>query len=185
MTVSIHAPVRERLLTRLRGRGRRGFNSRSREGATLRRGTPLDDDLCFNSRSREGATRRGHACGEARRRVSIHAPVRERREFGGGVAHAPVSIHAPVRERLLGALHPAQDVGVSIHAPVRERRVGAVHPHGVGGAVSIHAPVRERHPRPQGRGRHHRRFNSRSREGATLLRVVRQMRRTRFQFTLP
>ena len=60
----------------------------------------------------------------AAEKVSIHAPVRERR--GGGVkgcAVFEVSIHAPVRERRDIFSHRFGDGSVSIHAPVRERRV--------------------------------------------------------------
>ena len=77
--------------------GRR-FNSRSREGATIKHHF---DQLKtgFNSRSREGATDavRGHI---EQLGVSIHAPVRERQGARRkGMEKLTVSIHAPVRER--------------------------------------------------------------------------------------
>ena len=75
--VSIHAPVRERLTSRCTSGNKRGFNSRSRKGATIA-------DKFYNRL----------------RIVSIHAPVRERRTFVTGGRTGTVSIHAPVRERL-------------------------------------------------------------------------------------
>ena len=56
---------------------------------------------------------------------------------------------------------------VSIHAPVRERR--RIHrSERITRKVSIHAPVRERQPCSRTDG-HTSRFNSRSREGATVV----------------
>ena len=54
--VSTHAPVRARrdLSADLRPTSR--FNSRAREGATMRYGLILQLTSCFNSRAREGAT---------------------------------------------------------------------------------------------------------------------------------
>ena len=54
--ISIHAPVRERLLRSAAKAERENFNSRSREGATVDGGRIVDVYINFNSRSREGAT---------------------------------------------------------------------------------------------------------------------------------
>ena len=53
------------------------FNSRSREGATLKKCVFFFRTPCFNSRSREGATIDSD-CPLYSDGVSIHAPVRER-----------------------------------------------------------------------------------------------------------
>ena len=98
--------------------------------------------------------------------VSIHAPVRER----------PYAVYLPIvagsfnsrsREGATSVRNIAlRGMLVSIHAPVRERHIMTVHDDG--GKVSIHAPVRERRT-----SREvffvRKRFNSRSREGATII----------------
>ena len=75
----------------------------------------------FNSRSREGATEKYHAKIDACR-VSIHAPVRERR-----AETAPIqmiwSFNSRSREGATTAnIITTKRLRVSIHAPVRERR---------------------------------------------------------------
>ena len=76
LIVSIHAPVRERQLSIAFTNSWSGFNSRSREGATL---IKAKLKRVFG--------------------VSIHAPVRERRYIYVLFFYDFVSIHAPVRER--------------------------------------------------------------------------------------
>ena len=107
--VSIHAPVRERLTSRCTSGNKRGFNSRSRKGATIAdkfynrlrivsihapvRERPQDSinsnrRKCFNSRSRKGATK-----------VIFCSPYgRDESRLPAGY-YSTVSIHAPVRER--------------------------------------------------------------------------------------
>ena len=75
-------------------------------------------------------------------RVSIHAPVRVRRQSRRELRGMPVSIHAPVRVRR-GNLVVKVCLDVSIHAPVRVR----LYP-------STALPMQSG-------------FNSRTREGAT------------------
>ena len=75
--VSIHAPVRERLIKQLRIQALQRFNSRSREGATSSIAS-REFYFSFNSRSREGATTGSFRFYDFFA-VSIHAPVRERR----------------------------------------------------------------------------------------------------------
>ena len=73
-------------------RGSDGFGAKD---TRLRRG--------FDPRSREGATRMGFS-GLSGVNVSIHAPARERPLFAGTMSIAfNVSIHAPARERQLSA----------------------------------------------------------------------------------
>ena len=142
--VSIHAPVRVRRKLKRLSKSAKRFNPRTREGATL------------------------PACRiPAWLPVSIHAPVRVRRALIMGTDHVPgfnprtregatpdvsgrhlpqrVSIHAPVRVRL-------QLFGIFILTPL----------------VSIHAPVRVR-PISGCRETASRRFNPRTREGATYV----------------
>ena len=71
---------------------------------------------------------------------------------------------------------------VSIHAPVRERLLSSGFLYFR--AVSIHAPVRER-PGPSSAVRPPARFNSRSREGATMQWTTGGLQCAWFQFTLP
>ena len=204
LSVSIHAPVRER-----RSRKRRlfriisGFNSRSREGATLCR-APTAQAVGFNSRSREGATSRLRSSTVVLRTVSIHAPVRER-----PLRRLPPSdslrFNSRSREGATGASLIQEEEENGFNSRSRE---GATSPTTIWNgrrSVSIHAPVRERRQQTQYLPRITR-FNSRSREGATLepvdffvRKVVsihapvreRPTRRTRwrasrtFQFTLP
>ena len=131
LSVSIHAPVRERRVVRLSISTPLGFNSRSRKGATLNEQNlisfsyvsihaPVRERLvscrtdilrsCFNSRSRKGATsvsRRRQRMGK----VSIHAPVRERPYLDLDGFTQSVSIHAPVRERpeMMPEVYAAQE----------------------------------------------------------------------------
>ena len=164
--VSIHAPVRARLLDGQEHNGRVScFNPRAREGATPTDCGDYQSIACFNPRAREGATYKAALvilCDQ----VSIHAPVRARHGFDHHIdllangfnpraregATCPtcatsspplVSIHAPVRARQRDAGLAWRVRKVSIHAPVRARPDC-----GVEGAecitVSIHAPVRAR-----------------------------------------
>ena len=75
------------------------FNPRPRKEATVLQGTTSDVDA-----------------------VSIHAPVRRRRQQELIKANAClVSIHAPVRRRLRSVTTDVNAIAVSIHAPVRRR----------------------------------------------------------------
>ena len=118
----------------------------------------------FNSRSRERAT--GKRISRRRQvAVSIHALVRERRQYHQRTTPRNVSIHALVRERRTSIAFLPFLYLVSIHALVRERH--RVVYFGIDGTVvSIHALVRERQPAAL-RSSTRRCFNSRSRERAT------------------
>ena len=74
----------------------------------------------FNSRTREGATLSFEGLSDSLQ-VSIHAPVRVRLEGAKKLfMQVVVSIHAPVRVRLIAEFAKAL-ITVSIHAPVRVR----------------------------------------------------------------
>ena len=119
-----------------------GFNPRSREGATQKRPKIIQAAQSFNPRSREGATisiRRLFRLS----RVSIHAPVRERRHDVPDVSVlCTVSIHAPVRERLHELME--QTKNDSFNPRSREGATMLARLQAVIDQVSIHAPVRER-----------------------------------------
>ena len=90
-----------RLWYGVNGRGRASFNSRTREGATGNLPSFVGVNARFNSRTREGATEVFMRNIGNIYSVSIHAPVRVRRQHFGSVSvDGVVSIHAPVRVRL-------------------------------------------------------------------------------------
>ena len=98
-SISIHAPVWERLSHRGRWSGRTDFNPRSRMGAT--------DAIVSAMTLRE---------------ISIHAPVWERPCVARcSVTDMRISIHAPVWERHLEREGADVASNISIHAPVWER----------------------------------------------------------------
>ena len=76
-----------------------GFNSRTREGATVWVGGTDDNGDSFNSRTREGATWRAPA--DRRRGKCFNSRTREgaTHRVPGGQDTIRVSIHAPVRVR--------------------------------------------------------------------------------------
>ena len=79
------------------------------------------------------------------RKISIHAPSRERRLvcFLLAVNQYSISIHAPSRERLSASRKILPCLSISIHAPSRERLKRMIEfcwQH----EISIHAPSRER-----------------------------------------
>ena len=75
--ISIHAPLRERLLSLPLGLQRMYFNPRSLAGATAYSSWPSCTSHNFNPRSLAGATL-GYVTDEILKRISIHAPLRER-----------------------------------------------------------------------------------------------------------
>ena len=106
-----------------------------------------------------------NALPSALRKISIHAPLRERRfYFGRPLVGQTISIHAPLRERPQIKSLERGKTDISIHAPLRERlsrgfpNSTLVHfnPRSLTGAtsksdrfwlnsdISIHAPLRER-----------------------------------------
>ena len=143
------------------GHPARGFNSRTRVGATFIPSHPTRPPICFNSRTRVGATLTPgdnipyHI-------VSIHAPVWVRLMDGSmNLGCIVVSIHAPVwvRQGLIGALpcpvrfqftHPCGCDAETIHKFMcgksfnSRTRVGATKTDPLCALelkVSIHAPV--------------------------------------------
>ena len=114
----------------------------------------------FNPRSLTGATEMLSEI-QIYRRISIHAPSRERLNTGVIVtSHLVISIHAPSRERLPQAFNSAFAKCISIHAPSRERLLHYLWAHLCGY------------------------FNPRSLAGATLKFFFR-FKAARFQSTLP
>ena len=77
----------------------------------------------FNPRSLTGATIRA-AIFFMDASISIHAPLRERRNMVVKLNNATdISIHAPLRERLRNASISDAYGQISIHAPLRERQL--------------------------------------------------------------
>ena len=189
LRISIHAPSRERPGAHPAPCRARHFNPRSLSGATEPSAVACDWSRYFNPRSLAGATLLcrlssmlhlfqstlpsgsddTQAAQHLRRRISIHAPLRERlnRYFGKNQIFV-ISIHAPLRERHFLHYFPAGVSDISIHAPLRERLVMLVlviivltnfNPRSLAGAtvlflssvffviISIHAPLRERRHR--------------------------------------
>ena len=165
LRISIHAPSRERPGAHPAPCRARHFNPRSLSGATEPSAVACDWSRYFNPRSLAGATLLcrlssmlhlfqstlpsgsddTQAAQHLRRRISIHAPLRERlnRYFGKNQIFV-ISIHAPLRERRRAAAHAerashfnprslagatkmvkeaAEAKAISIHAPLRERLV--------------------------------------------------------------
>ena len=99
----------------------------------------------FNPRSLTGATININAINSFNR-ISIHAPLRERRTiYGERYEKKGISIHAPLRERQITGRH----INRSIYFNPRSltgataSHVAITSPH----TISIHAPLRERlHP---------------------------------------
>ena len=142
ITISIHAPSRERHLCYFVRTAHVDFNPRSLAGATCKL------VMLFTAQQ-----------------ISIHAPSRERPMLSSSFPTAlRISIHAPSRERQQIKIQLLTFLGISIHAPSRERRynhqrikaIGYFNPRSLAGAtdwmltqmqfeiISIHAPSRER-----------------------------------------
>ena len=105
--------------------------------------------LYFNPRPLAGATG-GDFCGDDCEDISIHAPLRGRRQHDDHLSKRPdfnprplagatiilrrhngledISIHAPLRGRRRGLQRPRSSVVISIHAPLRGRRCGIQRP---------------------------------------------------------
>ena len=98
----------------------------------------------FNSRAREGATL-AFPQDSSHARISIHAPVRARRECRDDESNADeISIHAPVRARH-GAEIADPKAGLNFNSRAREGATHGTEPEFVRIKISIHAPVRARH----------------------------------------
>ena len=160
--ISIHAPSRERLQDCTSSQRHNNFNPRSLTGATLTPFVILTIGAHFNPRSLTGATISPHF-NKYLRRISIHAPSRERQNMGKlKIPSQTISIHAPSRERHLACYRRLRCSDISIHAPSRER-------------------LKTIWPKPLKR----RNFNPRSLTGATSSRHGKMSLPFLFQSTLP
>ena len=143
-SISIHAPLRERLFQITNRLHILLFQSTLPCGSDVRLRQIPSGLLDFNPRSLAGATvwQFRAACSV---HISIHAPLRERRISPVNLSIIQeISIHAPLRERLLTTtrctplsvfqstlpcgsdfaqrMHLQTEAVISIHAPLRERR---------------------------------------------------------------
>ncbi len=169
--ISIHAPLRERLSLKFNVCFSRHFNPRSLTGATLHFCFTLRQNFYFNPRSLTGATTVTKIV-EAKKNISIHAPLRERRTAVSACA-CRVNYFNP--RSLTGATAISKRrlmvLFISIHAPLRERRCAK---------KSTAFPLRHFNPRSltgatlcNYRPAYQRRyFNPRSLTGATVLAKV-------------
>ena len=141
--ISIHAPLRERLMEFSLYMLMCPFQS------TLPYGS--DSFVCsssqrcshFNPRSLTGATYHEDFV-LMYLGISIHAPLRERQDCNQLLAPIfSISIHAPLRERPIRPKFLQRRRAISIHAPLRERQ-RADSSVRLCGHISIHAPLRER-----------------------------------------
>ena len=119
--ISIHAPAKERLLVNSLILSALDFNPRSREGATPAGITWTGQIWDFNPRSREGATEISRIF-ISLRRISIHAPAKERLYRRRASALVPgFQSTLPRRSDTLAAHFDGDEYTISIHAPAKER----------------------------------------------------------------
>ena len=142
-SISIHAPLRERLICSVMVTPLNRFQSTLPYGSDFLIVKILVKSVNFNPRSLTGATslHRDHL---QLFFISIHAPLRERLSYRCSMPSSRVNFNprsltgATIRNTSLYSSHP-----ISIHAPLRERHkandwaIRCVH-------ISIHAPLRER-----------------------------------------
>ncbi len=166
MSISIHAPSRERLSTAWLMLTSSNFNPRSLAGATISRPNSRSRHI-FQSTLPRGSDPKDTSRTTAIKLFQSTLPRGSDPALMQAALKQAISIHAPSRERP-GAGYSSMDlVNISIHAPSRERRAYCrcvyhvptdFNPRSLAGAtvnirfkqlcpgISIHAPSRERLP---------------------------------------
>ena len=121
--ISIHAPLRERRHCGAGCISGTSFQSTLPCGSDEMLDLPINVAQAFQSTLPCGSDYSHPSYVVTTFRISIHAPLRERRNAGrGGVSRRVISIHAPLRERPAVACNIYSTSAISIHAPLRERR---------------------------------------------------------------